>query len=290
MGKRRRFEWTPQTDEQLRTMYANGDSWQQIASALGCSEHCAKRRVRELDLPPRNRRWSAQDDERLKTMIAEGMRVRDIAKAMGCTSVTIYRHLKKLGLSRRTDTRVWTPREDEFLRRNYGVRPAWVIGRALKRTTYSVYMRAQYLGLTRIDATKIRRPWTDEEVERAMHLLEHHTVHTVARKLGRTRYSIMSMLRKHQRRVTDLRHAYTLSQVADMLGRSESYIRKAIRRGWLRADKGRHQWLIAPKHLRACLLNHPDLLVLREVRDQERLLVFLLADTYGEAYQTPPSR
>jgi hypothetical protein len=92
----RRFTWTPQEDEWVRTWTA-----QQVAQQTGRSLRAVYERRRQLGVPaaqpgPIPRGWTAEEDEMVRTLP-----VREVAQRTGRSLTAVYVRRHQLGVGRR---------------------------------------------------------------------------------------------------------------------------------------------------------------------------------------------
>lgn len=98
-----------------------------------------------------------------------------------------------------------------------------------------------------------RRAWTSDEVNRLLGLATTAGRRTIARRLGRTEYSVKAELRK-LRVSLRFRDGYSREDMAWVLGASPKTVRRWEQMRWLRAVDGRFPETI----VRRFLVAHPE--------------------------------
>lgn len=101
------------------------------------------------------RKWTSSDDEILKEFYIRG-NVKKLAKMLNRTEVSIRQRAQLLGL-KNWEKKLWTKREDNFIREMWGSIPPAFVASSLNRTIHSVNIHASHL--------KLRPFWTKEEDE-----------------------------------------------------------------------------------------------------------------------------
>lgn len=94
-----------------------------------------------------SRRWSAEETEALRELREAGETVAECADALGRTTMAIEQRLNKLGLSSADSRHRFTADEDETIRINYPMWPAFLIGHLIGHSATSVSQRAARLGV-----------------------------------------------------------------------------------------------------------------------------------------------
>jgi hypothetical protein len=103
---------------------------------------------------------------------------------------------------------------------------------------------------------ELEGPYTHEA--HLKHTAGERSVRRLARELGRTTGSVRRQLSVLAMSMPDLRTELTVRQVADIVGRPESYVMAAIRRGELGARKLDNAWRIWPSEVRDWLDTDPE--------------------------------
>ena len=98
-----------------------------------------------------------------------------------------------------------------------------------------------------------RRSWTSAELEVIAENAGTLSTSAIARRLGRTHYSVKAKAAELHRfmRVTD---GYSREDIRLLLGVGCAQVREWVSNGWLRVDQGR----ITEKSVRAFLADHPE--------------------------------
>lgn len=113
-------------------------------------------RLREM--PFRHDAWTPDEIATVERMFRDDAAIDDIVAAIGRGRAGVRDKIAKLGL-RRNSSRPWSPDEDAWLTREYGLRPTADLAGDLGRACTSVYARAGVLGLTEGNPPK----WTEWE-------------------------------------------------------------------------------------------------------------------------------
>ena len=114
---------------------------------------------------------------------------------------------------------------------------------------FAITSRAAVHGVARMK----RRTWTPFEIERLRELVGTGGRKIIARKLGRTEYSVKAELRKLNLSL-QFRDGYTRADLACVLGASPKTVRRWEQIGWLTAVNGH----LTEPAIRKFLLHHPD--------------------------------
>lgn len=156
--------WSKEEEAQLRTMYAAGAKFTEIAKALGYSVRKVQSKSERLGLSCRRVPSRHADPEFLR-LRAEGKTAAEIGKIMGATPKRVRNWIStaiSLGLSEKRHiavVTVWTDDKVEELRRLWaqGFSPS-IIARIMKKTPSSIDKKASVLGLPRDRAyPKVRK-------------------------------------------------------------------------------------------------------------------------------------
>lgn len=157
--------WSKEEEAQLRTMYAAGAKFTEIAAALGYSVRKVQSKSERLGLCCRRTPSRHADPEFLR-LRAEGKTAAEIGKIMGATPKRVRNWIStaiSLGLSEKRHVAVvtvWTDDKLEELRRLWAQGHSLsVIARVMKKTTSSIDKKATAIGLPRNRVyPKVRKP------------------------------------------------------------------------------------------------------------------------------------
>jgi hypothetical protein len=114
---------------------------------------------------------------------------------------------------------------------------------------FAIISRAAVLGVARMK----QRPWTQSDIQHLRELVGTSGRQAIARKLGRTEYSVKAELRKLKLSL-EFRDGYTRTGLATVLGASAKTVRRWEHLGWLRTVDGR----FSEEAIRRFLIRHPD--------------------------------
>jgi GcrA cell cycle regulator len=119
--------WTSEHDAQLRALWGEAHSCNEIARRMGMTKNAVIGRAHRLKLPSRpspingdGRAWTAAEEDDLRQLRAAGWQVQDIARRLGRNFQTVRNRLQQLGI------RVPAPAQ-----RNDGVRTLVACGAAV---------------------------------------------------------------------------------------------------------------------------------------------------------------
>lgn len=146
----------------------------------------------------------------------------------------------------------------------------------LKQTTafpgFAIHQRAAQLGVARTKPPG----WTGEEIERLHELVATAGRRTIARRLGRTEYSVKAQLRKLGLSL-QFRDGYTGETLASVLGTSPKTVRRWEQMRWLKKVDDR----FPESAIRRFLVTHPEQYQLGRVN--EAWFKGMLFDRYNDA-------
>jgi len=151
----------------------------------------------------------------------------------------------------------WTDGFDAALKRAYQtargreelIRNITFLERLTGFPRFVIIGRAAALGVARMK----QRAWTPAEIERLRGLAGCLGRRAIARRLGRSEYSVKAELRK-LRLSLQFRNGYTRGDLASVLGASPKTVRRWEHVGWLTTIDDR----FPEQAIRKFLLNHPD--------------------------------
>lgn len=172
----------------------------EIARALGYHAGTVAKYARSMGLRGRGSRrdpWTRQEDQKLRKLFRTIPRM-DLAAALGKRTEVVRQRTLELGLRTRVahvTPRVWSEKEDQYLREHVATMTRRAIAKRLKRTMTSVGGRIQTLNLSPRRRAPVVR-WTSAE-----HAFLRKNVRTMSRSamassLGRTEIAVALRLRK----------------------------------------------------------------------------------------------
>lgn len=136
-----------------------------------------------------HRAWTPQEDAYLRATFRK-VGTQDIANRLLRTRFAVYqRAMKHLLLPRireRPRGRKWDPREDAFLKENYGTLPTRELAAALGRTAASIHSKALILDLTKTIVRGPKRPWTTDDERDALANYGRIPISQISRRLNRS--------------------------------------------------------------------------------------------------------
>jgi len=172
----------------------------EIARVLGYHAGTVAKYARSMGLRGRgNRRdpWTRQEDQKLRRLFRTIPR-KDLADALGKPIQVVRRRTLELGLRQRAMSvrpRVWSRKEDLFLREHVATMTRRAIAKRLKRTVTSVGGRIQALNLSVRHRTSVVR-WTSAELAFLKKNVRTMSRSAMASSLGRTEIAVALRLRK----------------------------------------------------------------------------------------------
>lgn len=104
MPKNPHFDWTMDSISELRRMWSDGSSLNDLATHLGVSRSCVAGKIRREGLTRGRKgehRWKTTEISRLKQMITENAPRAMIAEEFGVTLGSVYSVIKREGISLR---------------------------------------------------------------------------------------------------------------------------------------------------------------------------------------------
>ena len=179
--------WTPEEDERLRELAADGRPWSSIGAEMGrtggaCAGHARKVGIGK---PRAAMAWTAEEDARLRRAFEDGEDLDAAAAELGRSPKGCESRAFRIGL--RHGGR-WTAEEDELLRSSWtGPASAAWCAAELGRTEGAVRARAKGLGLT--------DGWAIEEEARLIDLWPSAPMAEVVDECGHTAPQCMAKAR-----------------------------------------------------------------------------------------------
>ena len=151
----------------------------------------------------------------------------------------------------------WTDSLDSLVRRAYQtarnrqqlVRNITLLEQTTSFSRFAIRQRAAHLGV----ATTKPPSWTREEIEHLRELLGTAGRRTIARRLGRSEYSVKAQLRKLKLSL-EFRDGYSGETLASVLGTSPKTVRRWEQMRWLKRVDNR----FSESTIRRFLINHPE--------------------------------
>lgn len=248
--------WTPNEDQQFRSMYLAGESLEIISHTLQRSisaiEH---RRIKaSLKREAQLTNWSADQDDFLRKNWGSRS-IEQIGLSLGMFNDRVARRARKLGLTDRSDLlrQAYTVEEIDYLRANYPRLKAKDLAANLNRSVISVQNKLQQLKkspeLVAPQNWKAPRPadyyWSEEEDAFLKASYPHQTNQQLATTLGRTKRAVVTRLQQLGLK----RDKHLIFETLDQL--PDSYATSLISKD---------------PTVRQELLNYPDLLTLRKAK------------------------
>ena len=227
-SKRRSYiKWTEEEVNFLKENYSNSDV-KTIASVVGRTNDCVYAKASELGLKRPNveeqrkkaarrkinlinckaPRWTMEeiqflkDNENKLTLQQIADQLGKSLNAVNCKRMSIKR-VKSLRVTPVVDKvetenltenhfKVWSKKDEQYLKENYGTLPVSEIARNLKRTEDAIKGRAYALGL--VDEKITRAKWTKEEISFLKKSINKKTNEEMAQYLGRSVASVAAKL------------------------------------------------------------------------------------------------
>jgi len=145
--------WTEKEDNFLRSNWETKTA-QEIASVLKRSVVGVYARAKKLGLKRKTAYFTPEEDEFIITHY-QHLTGRQIAEKLGRSPNSIHSRALRLGVATKGNTPsfkgksapVWTPEEEEFLRRHWPIWKASEIAKALGKSPSAVYSKAERMGL-----------------------------------------------------------------------------------------------------------------------------------------------
>ena len=225
--------------------------------------------------------WPDADKATLRIFLSSGKRtLREAADALGKSYDSTHRVATRMGLTWRDERRPWTPEEDAAIRAAYKPRPGWKKERdqlavRFGRTSGAIKHRAQALEVA-VKSGK-SRPWTKADDEELAELLETHSRHAVAKKLGRSLNAINIRCQKLRLYAAYRDGWYTADDVAFIVGVNPSWVQRRIERGMLRDERDGQAHRITVRALKEFIKAYPGELQGRPV-DMVSVVQVLVGD------------